>query len=163
MSISGAWAYGTMHEPIFDGRAVLACLLALRFGPQPGNAKYSLVVYRAILEQITNALDIRHESINRSIYCHSSKSPQSFPRPPNSFSFSYSFSNSSRAPSPCLSCPPSCCPMGSSLEAPSRAAVVSEEVGGGASVAGPVFTPPAKLASAWGRKKERKKEREGTV
>ena len=38
--------------------------------------------------------------------------------------------------------------MGSSFEAPSRAAVVSEEVGGGGSDAGPVFKPAAELALA---------------
>ena len=75
-------------------------------------------------------------------------SAQSFPPPPSSLAFSFSISNLSRAPSPCLSCPPSCCPIGSSLEAPSKAAVVSEEVGGGGSDAGPVFTPAAEFESA---------------
>lgn len=89
--------------------------------------------------------NIRRKSISRSVHCRCPVSAQSFgPPPPSLFpSCSFSLPSFSRAPAPCLSCPPSCCPMGSSLDVPSKAAVVSDDIGGGGSVAGPVFTPAA--------------------
>ena len=101
------------NETTLDSR-FCSCLLALHSGLRLPDIIYSLVVTYTKIQQKIPITSVVNKSIIVSSIAVPAISAQFFPPPPSSPSFSFSFTNSSRAPSPSLSCPPSCCPIGSS-------------------------------------------------